>query len=134
MSHSDFGRPPYGYGDVALARELGEFEASAPPWPRAPAPVSQQPVAPAHGDQPAVGQYLADPYVGEQYLTDELAAVLGEPGPRQERKGQSAPADGQPGRGWLVLGAAVVAAGAGITAVIMLTGGHQAGPVSRVPA
>ena len=139
MSHSDFGRPPYGYGDVALTRE---FDAPAPraatesrePWPRAPAPVSLQPVAPAHGDQPAVGQYLADPYVGEQYLADEFAAALGEPGPRQEPDGQSAPAGGQPGRRWLAIVAAVVAAGAGITAVIMLTGGHQAGPVSRIQA
>jgi hypothetical protein len=143
MSHLDFGRPPYGYGDVALTCEPGESEAPAPrsatesrePWPRAPAPFSQQPVAPAHGDQQAVGQYLADTYVGEQYLTDdEFAAALGEPGPRQEPKGQSAPAGGQPGRRWLVIVAAVVAAGAGITAVIMLTGGHQAGPVSRIPA
>ena len=168
MSHSDLGRPTYGYGEVAYHPGLPEgpggedrpaghgwgaedgagsftltreFEASAPrpaaesraPWPRAPAPVSQQPAAPAPGDQQVVGQYLADTYVGEQYLADEFAAAPGEPGPRQERAGQSAPAGGQPGRRWLVIAAAVVAVGAGITAV-MLTGGHQAGPVNRIPA
>jgi hypothetical protein len=157
MSHSDFGRAPYGYGDVAYYpgmpegpgsedRPAGhgwgagdgaaslpltrEFEAQAPqsaaesraPWPRAPAPFSQQHVAQAHGDQQVVGQYLADPYVDDEYLADEFAAAP-----------PAAPAGGQPGRRRLVIVAAVVAVGAGITAV-MLTGGHQAGPGSRIPA
>jgi hypothetical protein len=131
MSHSDFGRSAYGYGEVAyrpgmpegpssedlpvghgwgagdgaglfpLTRELGEFEAPAArsavgsrePWPRAPAPVSQRLAAQAHGDQQAVGQYLADPYVGDEYLADKFAAAPGGPSrrPAQRPTRRSAP-------------------------------------------